>query len=119
MNARAVNGWAREVARAVERLLDARGISDRQIASQIGRSQNYVSIRLRGESSFSLTDIEDIADALGFDAGSFLAGVSEGGRTVTDAMDVSDVHGVDEGKKSTYGLAALRGKRKADEPHAE
>lgn len=45
--------------------------------------------------------------------------VSADAPTVTDAMDVSEVHGIDEEKQSTYGLAAKRGRRKADIPHAE
>lgn len=45
--------------------------------------------------------------------------VSADGPSVTDAMDVSEVHGADEEKQSTYGLAAKRGRRKADQPHAE
>ncbi|MFC7431021.1 MULTISPECIES: helix-turn-helix domain-containing protein [unclassified Agrococcus] len=46
-------------------------------------------------------------------------GTTEGAPTVTDAMDVSEVHGADEEKQSTYGLAAKRGRRKADQPHAD
>lgn len=116
VNARAVSGWAREVTRAVERLLDARGISDRQIATMIGRSQNYVSIRLRGEAPLSISDIEDIADALGINAGSFLAGVSEGGSSVADD-NVFQIRG--EERRRVEKQAAKRGRRKVDEPAAE
>jgi transcriptional regulator with XRE-family HTH domain len=103
-------------------------MSGRELARQIGRSNNYVATRLRCEASFTLSDIDAIADVLDFDAASFLiavsaspaAPVSAAAPSVSDAMDISEVHGANEEKKSTYGLAAKRGRRKADqEPHAD
>jgi transcriptional regulator with XRE-family HTH domain len=49
-------------------------MSGNKLAEAIGRSQNYVAIRLRKESSFTLTDIESIAQALGVSPRSLLQG---------------------------------------------
>ncbi|MDR2380444.1 MAG: helix-turn-helix domain-containing protein [Bifidobacteriaceae bacterium] len=68
--------FATNVAAALHALLTDRGISDAEIARRIGRSQNYVSSRFRGDGSFTLSDVDAIARDLGIDAGSFLAGVS-------------------------------------------
>lgn len=118
--------WACDIARAIARVLDNRGISDRELARMIGRSQNYVSIRLRCESPLSLADLDAIGHALEIDPASLLHGVprkplSEAAPSVSaNGTDVATaVHGREEGTKSAYGLAAKRGRRKADQPHAE
>lgn len=119
--------WACDIAKAISRVLDNRGISDRELARMIGRSQNYVSIRLRCESPLSLADLDAIGTALEIDPASLLHGVprnplSAPASTVNgeSGADVATaVHGRNEGTKSAYGLAAKRGRRKADQPHAE
>lgn len=113
--------WACDIAKAIGRVLDARGISDRELARMIGRSQNYVSIRLRCESPLSLADLDAIGNVLDLDPASLLHGVprtaSPAARSVgKSGADLADeVHGRDRGTKSAYGLAAKRGRRKADE----
>lgn len=117
--------WACDIAKAISRVLDSRKISDRELARLIGRSQNYVSIRLRCEAPLSLADLDAISTALELDPASLLHGVprnrvSAPAHTVANGADVAEVHGRDKGTRSAYGLAAKRGTRAADrEPHAE
>lgn len=70
-----VTSFARGVANALANVIDRRGISKRELARMIGRSNNYVAIRFRHEAAFTLSDIDVICTALGLDAGSFVAGV--------------------------------------------
>lgn len=68
--------FAVRVADALASILEDRGISKRELARRISRSNNYVAIRFRHEAAFTLTDIDVICTTLGLDAGSFIAGVS-------------------------------------------
>lgn len=117
--------WACDIAKAIARILESRNISDRELARMIGRSQNYVSIRLRCESPLSLADLDAIGHALAIDPASLLHGVprqpvSPAAPTFGESgMDVAEVDGRDGEAKSAYGLAAKRGRRKAEQPHAE
>lgn len=45
--------------------------------------------------------------------------VSEGGRSVTDLQDIATVHPIREDAPTDERLAAKRGRRKADQPHAD
>ncbi|WP_168387325.1 helix-turn-helix domain-containing protein [Microbacterium sp. K41] len=72
----AVTEFARGVADALSKVIEKRSISKRELARQIGRSNNYVAMRFRHEAAFTLTDIDVICNALGLDAGSFIAGLS-------------------------------------------
>lgn len=49
---------------AVERRLDQKQVSGSELARRLGVSQTYVWRRLAGEVSFSVADLERIADAL-------------------------------------------------------
>ncbi|QUW18856.1 helix-turn-helix transcriptional regulator [Agrococcus sp. Marseille-Q4369] len=119
--------WACQIAQAIARVLEARDISDRELARRIGRSQNYVSIRMRCESPLSLADLDAIGNALDLDPASLLAGVprTRVSPTVpTLGDDIDDlgaaVHPRDLGPKKAYDRAAKRGTRAADQqPHAE
>lgn len=71
-----VSRFARQIADALALVLNQRGISKRELARNIGRSNNYVAIRFRHEAALTLTDVDVICDALGLEAGSFIAGVS-------------------------------------------
>ncbi len=68
--------WSLAVTQAIRKIIDERGISIRELASMSEKSSNYLSIRFRGEASFTLNDIDDLAVILGFDAGEFLASVT-------------------------------------------
>jgi len=65
-----VDGLAAATADVVADLLRANDLADKPIksgkklADAIGRSQNYVAIRLRKASPFSVSDLADIAKAL-------------------------------------------------------
>lgn len=56
--------FARAVAEEVRLALTRNRKSGAQVAVMIGRSQSYMSKRLRGESSFSANDLEGICRAL-------------------------------------------------------
>lgn len=71
-----VSGFARRVADALAQVIHKREISKRELARMVGRSNNYIAMRFRHEAAFTLTDIDVICDALGLDAGSFVAGIS-------------------------------------------
>lgn len=69
-------GFARAIADALAGVIEHRGISKRELARKVGRSNNYVAMRFRHEAAFTLTDVDAICDVLGLDAGSFIAGAS-------------------------------------------
>lgn len=56
--------FARAVAEEVRLALTRHRTSGTQLAGMIGRSQSYMSKRLRGESSFSANDLEAICRVL-------------------------------------------------------
>lgn len=82
-------------------MIDERGWSIRELAANSEKSANYLAIRFRGEASFTLNDIDDLAVILGFDAGDFLASVQVTPSNVTplrpnDGGYLDDaVHGLD------------------------
>lgn len=59
--------FAVAVSLEVNHLLTDRRVSGAQLAALIGRSQSYMSKRLRGESSFTANDIETICRVLDTD----------------------------------------------------
>jgi cyanate lyase len=67
--------YAQAVASAISEIIYSRHISMNGLSRLIGRSNNYVGMRLRHQASFTLTDIEDIGQALGFEPREFLANV--------------------------------------------
>lgn len=122
--------FAFEVARLLRHALRAADISQQTAAEATGLSTSQVSKLLSGGRTLTIDQAMDLAEVAGVDGIELMEqaekNVAEGtlsadAPTVTDAMDIADeVHGIDEGKKETYGLAARRGRRKADQqPHAE
>lgn len=71
-----VGEFASAVAKTIANLMTNASISGRELARRIDRSNNYVAIRLREEAAFTLTDIESIGEALGFEPSTFLTTVS-------------------------------------------
>lgn len=59
--------FARAVSLEVRHLLTDKSISGAQLAGMIGRSQSYISQRLRGERSFTANDVETICRVLDID----------------------------------------------------
>ena len=59
--------FARAVSAQIRSAMALRQISGTQLASKSGRSQSYMSKRLREESSFTANDVEDICGVLGVD----------------------------------------------------
>lgn len=74
------------VAEEVRALLARKRLSGAKLAQTIGRSEMYVSRRLRGETAFDLDDLERIAAALGAPIGALLprSVLSEIGVTVLE-----------------------------------
>ena len=60
-----VDGLAAATADVIDSLLAKQDMSGAELGRRIGRSQNYVAIRLRKESPFSVSDLADVAGALG------------------------------------------------------
>jgi cyanate lyase len=67
--------YARAVASVINQLIQSRNISMNGLSQLVGKSNNYVGMRLRHQASFTLTDIEDIGRVLGFDPREFLTGI--------------------------------------------
>lgn len=59
---------------AIRAEMGAQRVTGKELAARIGRSQNYVSMRLRDEFGFNLDDLAFIAEALGMDPAELLAG---------------------------------------------
>ena len=59
--------FARAVSLEVRHLLTDKSISGAQLAGMIGRSQSYISQRLRGERAFTANDVETICRVLDVD----------------------------------------------------
>lgn len=55
---------AQAVAEQIRREMGAQRISGRQLAEKIGKSPNYVNLRIRGEKALDLNDLDAIAAAL-------------------------------------------------------
>lgn len=66
--------FAVAVSLEVSHLLTDRRTSGAQLAGMIGRSQSYMSKRLRGESSFTVNDLDTICRVLNKDLLELLAG---------------------------------------------
>ena len=121
-----VTDFARLIADALANVISERGISKRELARMISRSNNYVAMRFRHEAAFTLTDVDMICSALGLDAGSFIAGIRIPPTNVTPLRqrDVlphteDEIDIVDAPRKSEHALAADEGDVAADQPHAE
>jgi hypothetical protein len=68
--------WAIAVNLAVKAMLKEKRVSGRLLSELIDRSNGYVAARLRLEAAFTLTDMEAMGNALDFDPGQFIAGVT-------------------------------------------
>ena len=64
--------FARAISAAIRWSMSRQRISGAQLAERVGRSQSYISKRLRDESPLTANDIEDICKALGEDLGKML-----------------------------------------------
>lgn len=59
--------FARAISAQIRAIMALQQVSGSQLGGSIGRSQSYMSKRLRGEASFSANDVEAISEALGVD----------------------------------------------------
>jgi len=59
--------FARAVSEEIRLALARHRLSGNQLALKIGRSQSYMSKRLRGESSFTANDVQAACDVMGED----------------------------------------------------
>ena len=66
---------SRAVSAEIRQAMARQRISGTELARMTGRSQGYISKRLRDESSFTTNDVADIVEALGVDLMSFVHAV--------------------------------------------
>ena len=59
--------FARAIAAEVRQAMARHMVSGAELARMTGRSQSYLSKRLRADSSFTANDVSDICDVLGED----------------------------------------------------
>lgn len=125
------NEFARLVTDAIKRELGVLGWSGRELARQLEKSEGYVRERLKYKFEFSLNDIEDFCLLIGMQPDAFIARIEAdesfrqrfiakanvGPSTEDEGHD--EDYDVDLVPKSDLGLAANRGTRKTDVPHAE
>ncbi len=71
--------FARALSAEVRATLARQRITAKQLAEDVGMSQNYLGKRLRDEASFTLNDMESICEALGEDLQHFIQSAIEGG----------------------------------------
>lgn len=77
--------FARAVAAEIRSAMARQRVSGVELARKTGRSQSYISKRLRDETPFSANDVEDICEVLGEDLFELLrAAVLASGRPRTD-----------------------------------
>lgn len=98
------------VAAEIQSITAVRGITQRDLATMTGLSQNYISTRLRNDLPLDLGDVETICKALGLgDPAVFIAAADD---RWGDEMEVRI-------SKDDFRLAAKRGKRRTDDDHDE
>lgn len=73
--------FAVAIAAEVRQAMARHMVSGAQLARMTGRSQSYLSKRLRADSSFTANDIEDICVALGEDLATLLLSAVRASRT--------------------------------------
>lgn len=56
--------FARAISGEIRSVMARKQVSGAQLATRVGRSQSYISKRLRGEAAFSANDVEDICRVL-------------------------------------------------------
>jgi transcriptional regulator with XRE-family HTH domain len=102
---------------AVRRLKADKRISNADISAATGMSTNYIAERLRDEKSFTLNDIELVADFFGIDATDFLIDARAASRSnVTELRPRNDSGYVDDAlKEQGYETAAGSDETQADE----
>lgn len=65
------------VAAEVRAAMGRHRVSGNQLAAQMGKSQNYVAVRLRDDSPFTINDIERICAVLNEDFAELMAAAAE------------------------------------------
>lgn len=61
----AVGGLTSLFARAIKEATEDAGLSGSEVARRLGRAQSYVSLRMNGRKSWTLDELEAIAEMLG------------------------------------------------------
>jgi hypothetical protein len=106
------DAFALAIAREIRKELGARRMSGRALARELQRSEKYIRDRINDTFEFSLNDVEAFAHLIGVRPEDFVARV--------DSPDIDPIAiTADEGVKSAFDLAAQKGERRADQPHAE
>lgn len=81
--------FTRAVGAEVRGFIRSRGLSQTDVADQLGRSQSYVSLRVNGKAAFDMDDVDGIAKLMGLDGVEFLQRVAKRvaeDRAVTDEL---------------------------------
>lgn len=68
----AVGGFASLFARVIKEATEDAGLSGSEVARRLGRAQSYVSVRLNGRKSWTLDELDDIAEMLGIAPGDLI-----------------------------------------------
>jgi hypothetical protein len=93
------------------------------VLADAGMSRNYFYKRLRGEAPFNTNDVGNICDVLGIDPMQLMCQATKPRLSVVPATDDEhrgeDWDVSDASHLSKLPTAAKRGRKKADEPHAE
>lgn len=61
-----------DIAKAIELIMNDQGLTLRKAADKLGRSHNWLGLKLRGQSPLNLDDLEEIGRGLGFDPASLV-----------------------------------------------
>jgi hypothetical protein len=84
-----VSGFPSEVASVIRGLLAERNVSGARLAEALHRAPSYVSERQTGQRSWTMADLEVIAELLDLEPTVLLAEVSRRARLAKDARDAA------------------------------
>ena len=68
----AVGGFAGLFARVIKEATEEAGLSGSEVARRLGRAQSYASLRLNGRKSWTLDELDAIAEMLGVTPGDLM-----------------------------------------------
>ena len=68
-----------DIREALREKINRSGLTLRQAALQLGRSHNWLGLKLRGQSDMTFTEFSEICEGLGFDQYEILQDVRNGG----------------------------------------
>jgi hypothetical protein len=97
--------FANAVANAITREMQSAKMSARELAIRTNHSNGYISKRLRHEAAFTLTDVDAIAKAIGFNAAKLVGSIHLPGEMGYKESEVEETQNV-ASFQWQYGTAA-------------